>query len=62
MTELNQAEPVNRHCPAVEVLFDSVAEAVRATAVGVILTGMGQDGARGRLAMREAGAWNIGRD
>jgi two-component system chemotaxis response regulator CheB len=60
--DLNQAEPVNRHRPAVDVLFDSVAEHVRGNAIGIILTGMGRDGARGMLAMHEAGAWNIGQD
>lgn len=59
---LSQSELVNRHRPAVDVLFDSVAEHVRGNAIGIILTGMGRDGARGMLAMREAGAWNIGQD
>lgn len=62
VTELSQSEPVNRHRPAVDVLFDSVAEHAKANAVGVILTGMGKDGAQGMLAMRRAGAWNIGQD
>ena len=62
VTELNQAEPVNRHRPAVDVLFHSVAKEVGKQAVGVILTGMGKDGAQGMLAMRQAGAWNIGQD
>ncbi|MFZ1547263.1 MAG: chemotaxis response regulator protein-glutamate methylesterase [Candidatus Nitrotoga sp.] len=60
--ELNKAEPINRHRPAVDVLFDSVAEHVRGNAIGIILTGMGRDGALGMLAMRKAGAWNIGQD
>jgi two-component system chemotaxis response regulator CheB len=59
---LSAAEPVNRHRPAVDVLFDSVASEVGAAATGIILTGMGKDGARGMLAMREAGAWTIGQD
>ena len=62
VTELNQGEPVNRHRPAVDVLFSSVAAEVRQHAIGVILTGMGKDGARGMLEMRNAGAWNIGQD
>lgn len=62
VTELSAAEPVNRHRPAVDVLFDSVASEVGAAATGIILTGMGKDGARGMLAMREAGAWTIGQD
>ena len=62
VTELNQNEPVNRHRPSVDVLFWSVAEQVRANAIGIILTGMGKDGAQGLLAMREAGAHTIGQD
>jgi two-component system chemotaxis response regulator CheB len=60
--ELSQEEPVNRHRPAADVLFWSVAEQVGQNALGVILTGMGKDGAQGLLAMRQAGAWNIGQD
>jgi two-component system chemotaxis response regulator CheB len=60
--ELSQEEPVNRHRPAADVLFRSVAEQVRHNGLGVILTGMGKDGAQGLLAMRQAGAWNIGQD
>ncbi len=56
------ADPVNGHRPSVDVLFHSVAATARARAVGVILTGMGKDGARGLLAMREAGARTIGQD
>lgn len=62
VTELSQAEPVNRHRPSVDVLFYSVAQEVGKNAIGVILTGMGKDGAQGMLAMRRAGAWNIGQD
>jgi two-component system chemotaxis response regulator CheB len=62
VTELSQSEPVNRHRPSVDVLFRSVAEQARQNAVGVILTGMGKDGAQGMLEMRKAGAWNIGQD
>jgi two-component system chemotaxis response regulator CheB len=62
VTELAQTEPVNRHRPAVDVLFNSVAREVGKNAIGVILTGMGKDGAQGMLAMRQAGAWNIGQD
>lgn len=62
VTELSRSEPVNRHRPAVDVLFRSVAEEVGKKAVGVILTGMGKDGAQGMLSMRQAGAWNIGQD
>jgi two-component system chemotaxis response regulator CheB len=62
VTELAQTEPVNRHRPAVDVLFNSVAREVGKTAIGIILTGMGRDGAAGMQAMRQAGAWNIGQD
>jgi two-component system chemotaxis response regulator CheB len=62
VTELAKSEPVNRHRPAVDVLFNSVAREVGKHAIGVILTGMGKDGAQGMLAMHQAGAWNIGQD
>lgn len=55
-------EKVNGHRPSVDVLFDSTAEAVGKNAVGIILTGMGQDGAEGLLRMRKAGAYTIGQD
>ena len=61
-TELSQSEPVNRHRPAADVLFQSVAREVGRNAIGVILTGMGKDGAQGLLAMKQAGSWNIGQD
>jgi two-component system chemotaxis response regulator CheB len=57
---LHGDEPVNGHRPSVDVLFDSVARTCGAKAVGVILTGMGRDGAAGLLAMRRAGARTIG--
>ncbi len=53
---------VNGHCPSVDVLFESVAKAAGKDALGIILTGMGGDGAKGLLAMREAGAKTIGQD
>jgi two-component system chemotaxis response regulator CheB len=59
---LSDAEPVSGHRPAVDVLFRSAAQVTRASAVGVILTGMGKDGAEGLLAMREAGAVTLGQD
>ncbi|EGI4594374.1 HAMP domain-containing protein [Escherichia coli] len=49
----------NRHRPSVDVLFHSVAKQAGRNAVGVILTGMGNDGAAGMLAMRQAGAWTL---
>ncbi|MCP5278503.1 MAG: chemotaxis response regulator protein-glutamate methylesterase [Thiobacillus sp.] len=61
-TELSRAEPVNRHRPSVDVLFNSAADVAGPNAVGVMLTGMGKDGAQGMLAMRQAGAYNIAQD
>jgi two-component system chemotaxis response regulator CheB len=55
-------EPVNRHRPSVDVLFNSVARIVGADALGIILTGMGSDGARGLHAMKMAGAHTIAQD
>jgi two-component system chemotaxis response regulator CheB len=55
-------ERVNRHMPSVDVLFNSVARLIGKDAVGVILTGMGNDGAKGLLEMRNAGAHTIGQD
>ncbi len=53
---------VNGHCPSVDVLFDSVAKVAGPKALGIILTGMGGDGAKGLLEMRRAGARTIGQD
>lgn len=53
---------VNGHCPSVDVLFESVAKVAGNRAVGIILTGMGADGAKGLLSMRNAGARTIGQD
>lgn len=53
---------VNGHCPSVDVLFDSVAKVAGDHALGVILTGMGGDGAKGLLSMRQAGAMTVGQD
>ena len=62
ITRLNQEEPVNRHRPSVDVLFRSAAQFAGKNAVGVILTGMGKDGAAGMLQMKEAGAYNFAQD
>ncbi len=62
VTELLNTPPVNRHRPSVDVLFDSAAALVGRQAVGVILTGMGKDGAQGLLRMRRAGAQTFGQD
>ncbi len=60
--ECNGTDRVNGHCPSVEVLFNSVAKVAGRNAIGVILTGMGGDGAKGLLEMRNAGARTIGQD
>ena len=60
--ECKGTERVNGHCPSVDVLFNSVARLAGKDAVGVILTGMGGDGAKGLLEMRKAGAQTIGQD
>jgi two-component system chemotaxis response regulator CheB len=62
MTRIEQTDPVNRHRPSVDVLFRSAAQAAGKNAVGVILTGMGKDGAQGMLEMRQAGATNFAQD
>lgn len=59
---LHAQAPVSGHRPSVDVLFQSVARAAGSNAVGVILTGMGKDGAVGLLEMRRAGASTIGQD
>ena len=59
---IDDGPPVNRHKPAVDVLFQSVAQSAGANAIGVILTGMGDDGARGLLQLRQAGAPTLVQD
>ncbi len=59
---IDQNPPVNRHRPSVDVMFDSVARYAGGNSVGVILTGMGGDGAKGMLAMKQAGAHTIAQD
>lgn len=60
--ECRGEEKVSGHCPSVDVLFQSVAKAAGAKAIGVILTGMGADGSKGLLEMRNAGAQTIGQN
>jgi len=60
--EVFQGEKMNGHCPSVDLLFESVAKEVGEKAIGVILTGMGCDGAKGLLTMRRKGARTIGQD
>ena len=57
-----QGEKVSGHRPSVDAMFQSMAEVVRCKMVGIIMTGMGQDGAAGLLAMRQKGAYTIGQD
>lgn len=60
--DVKAGPPVNRHCPSVDVLFRSVAKAAGRNAMGVIMTGMGDDGARGLKEMRDAGSWTLAQD
>jgi two-component system chemotaxis response regulator CheB len=60
--EVFKGDKVNGHCPSVDILFESVAKEVGSKAMGVILTGMGYDGAKGLLSMRRRGARTIGQD
>jgi two-component system chemotaxis response regulator CheB len=59
---LNQDPPVNRHRPSVEVLFKSAARVLGRNAIGIMLTGMGKDGAAAMLEMHQAGAYNLAQD
>jgi two-component system chemotaxis response regulator CheB len=59
---LDDGSPVNRHKPSVDVLFRSVAQEAGYNAIGVLLTGMGKDGAQGLLEMRQAGSPTIAQD
>jgi two-component system chemotaxis response regulator CheB len=59
VTVINEDPPFNRHRPSVDLLFDSVAKFAGPQAIGVILTGMGKDGAQGLLRMKNAGAYTI---
>lgn len=60
--EIKPGPKVSGHCPSVDVLFESVAKSAKNRALGIILTGMGGDGAKGLLEMRKAGARTIGQD
>lgn len=62
VAQVDQEPPVNRHRPSVDVLFDSAAKHAGKNSIGVILTGMGRDGAEGLLRMRQAGAHTLAQD
>ena len=62
IARVRDGDPVNRHKPSVEVLFDSAARVVGRNALGVMLTGMGADGARAMKTMKDAGSWNLVQD
>ncbi len=62
VTRVTEGERISGHCPSVDALFSSAAELDAGRIVAVLLTGMGSDGARGLLRLREAGAYTIGQD
>lgn len=62
IVECFNGDKVNGHRPSVDVMFDSVAEKAGSAAIGIILTGMGYDGAKGLLKMKQKGAITIGQD
>ncbi|HEX7466056.1 MAG TPA: chemotaxis-specific protein-glutamate methyltransferase CheB, partial [Usitatibacter sp.] len=62
LAKLSTEPPMNLHRPSVDFLFMSCAKFVGADAIGVIMTGMGRDGAKGMLEMKAAGSWNIAQD
>ena len=57
-----EGDKVNGHCPSVDPMFNTVADLYGPTSIGIILTGMGTDGARGLLSMKKRGAFTIGQD
>ncbi|MGP1580675.1 MAG: protein-glutamate methylesterase/protein-glutamine glutaminase [Wolinella sp.] len=59
VVELGEGEKVSGHKPSVDVLFHSIAQCAKANALGILLTGMGADGAKGMLKMHQAGAYTI---
>jgi two-component system chemotaxis response regulator CheB len=62
IVECTKTDKVNGHCPSVDVLFNSVAEKVSGNSIGILLTGMGYDGAKGLLKMKQRGIFTIGQD
>jgi two-component system chemotaxis response regulator CheB len=61
-TVLIDSERVSGHKPSVDVLFDSVSKAAGKNAIGIIMTGMGKDGAHGLLKLKQAGAFTLAQD
>jgi len=61
-TELEESEPVNRHKPSVDKLFNSIADCAATKTVAILLTGMGKDGAIGMLKLKEQGAFTVAQD
>ena len=62
VARVQDGEPVNRHKPSVEVLFESAARVAARNALGVMLTGMGADGAKAMRSLRDAGSFNLAQD
>ncbi|NRA43578.1 MAG: chemotaxis-specific protein-glutamate methyltransferase CheB [Oligoflexales bacterium] len=62
VAHVTEGEPVNRHIPSADVLFESMAKVIGKDSVGIILTGMGKDGAKGLLSMKQAGSYNFAQD
>ncbi len=62
LARVRDGDPVNRHKPSVEVLFQSAARVAGRNAIGIMLTGMGADGAQAMKTMRDAGAYNVAQD
>ncbi|BDF95777.1 MULTISPECIES: chemotaxis response regulator protein-glutamate methylesterase [unclassified Pseudoalteromonas] len=60
--QLDQSDPVNRHRPAVDVLFNSLVEVCPKNTIAALLTGMGNDGAKGLLALKQHGAYTVAQD
>lgn len=60
--EVKEGEKISGHCPSVDHLFESVAKVAKENAIGVILTGMGSDGAKGLLDIKKAGGYTIGQN
>jgi len=62
LTEVKAGPPVSHHCPSVDVLFDSIADIYGSASIGVLMTGMGEDGANGMARLYERGAFTIAQD